>query len=488
MNTKKLSTLIVAATALVMLSSAVAGPNASRLYAASDVATGTPIPIPTIVPTTMSSGTGCAASATKVTWFVGLGAGTDADVIPKEQAWTDNYNKSQTDACVILQVVHNPESYDTLKAEIAAGTAPDIVGPVGKSGRAQFRGAWADISPLAKTTNFDLTKYDPTLLDFLKDDGVQIGLPFALFPGLIYYNKALFDEAKLPYPPHKVGEKYQGKDWTIDTMSELAKKLTVDANGADATDPKFDPKNIKQFGMSTGFAGFRRSSVMFGAAVPYDSQFNAKLPDYYRAYATWYYNAMWKNNFIPTSDYASSDLLAKGNPFSSGNTAMTWSFTWYTCCFDMSKLNWDIAVVPSYNGKITAGMNGDTFAITKGSKNQAAAFKVMSAMVVDKTLSTIYGGIPGNTADREAFFSSMNTRAAPNKIDWNVALEMLKYPDIPNHETYMPNMTKAEALLDTFKVKMEQTPGLDIAKELDKLQSDLDAIFKAAPAAPTAVK
>ncbi|HEU4328160.1 MAG TPA: hypothetical protein VFS21_33800, partial [Roseiflexaceae bacterium] len=104
---------------------------------------------PTLAPTVVSSGEGCAPGAPKVTWYVGLGAGSDADVIPKQTAWVDKFNKSQTDACLILQVVHNPESYDTLKAQIAAGTTPDIVGPTGRTGRASFQGAWQDITPLA---------------------------------------------------------------------------------------------------------------------------------------------------------------------------------------------------------------------------------------------------------------------------------------------------------------------------------------------------
>ncbi len=442
--------------------------------------TATPVPTATIVPTVIAGGEGCSASAAKVTWFVGLGSGTDAPVIPKEKAWVDAFNKSHPDVCLLLQVVHNPESYDTLKAMIAAGTPPDIVGPVGKKGRAQFKGSWADISPLAQAAKFDTSKYDKTLLDFVKDDGVQIGLPFALFPGFIYYNKALFDEAKLPYPPHKVGEQYQGKEWNLDTFTELAKKLSVDAAGADATDPKFDVKNVKQFGLWMGFQSIRRVGALFQPALPFDDKNNAKIPDAWRTAWKWYYDGMWKTSFLPNSDYTGSDLLAKGNPFSSGNVAMTWSFTWYTCCFDMKKLNWDIAVVPSINGKTTAGMHGDTFAIPSGSKNQKAAFTVLSAMVVDKDLSTIYGGIPGNEADRAAFFKTMSDNTAPNKIDWQVALDMLKYPDNPNHEAYMPNMSKAEDRLDKFKTKLEQTPALDVDKEIDQLQADLDALFKAA--------
>jgi multiple sugar transport system substrate-binding protein len=473
MNTKKRSTIILTVLALLMI---LAVPG-SRIVYSQDA---TPVPTPTIPPTVMAGGEGCSASATKVTWFVGLGGGTGANDIPKEKAWVESYNKAHTDTCVLLQVVHNPESYDTLKAMIAAGGVPDIVGPVGKRGRANFQGVWADVSPLAQKAGFDLSKYDKALLDFTSDEGVLVGIPFALFPSFIFYNKALFDEAKLPYPPHKVGEQYQGKEWNIDALKEVAKKLTVDKDGNDATDPKFDAKNIKQFGFWEGFADGRRITPLFGPGTPFDDKHNAKIPDNWRAAWHFYYDSIWKDSFAPNADYTNSDLMAKGNPFSSGNVAMTWTFTWYTCCFDLKKINWDIAVVPSYNGKITAGMHGDTFAIMKGSKVQEAAFKVLSDMVVDKDLSVLFGGIPGKLSDREAFFKTLDENVAPNKVDWSVALEMLKYPDVPNHEAWMPNMLKAEDLFGKFKTKMDQTPGLDLDKEIDQLQSDLDTVFKAA--------
>ena len=345
-------------------------------------------PSPTVPPTVVAGGEGCAATATKLTWYVGLGAGGDADVITKEKDWVDAFNKRQTDACLTLQVVHNPESYDTLKAQIAAGAGPDIVGPVGKAGRASFQGAWADVAALAQGANFDLTKYDPALLDFTKDEGVLVGIPFALFPSFIYYNKALFDEAKLPYPPHKVGEQYQGKDWTLQTMQDLAAKLTVDAAGNDATASNFDAKNIKQYGYFEQSTDARGVAVLFGGGLPYDTADpkTAKIPDNWREAWKWYYDSVWKLHIAPNDDAQNSDLLAKGNPFSSGNIAMAHTHTWYTCCFDLQKLNWDIAVMPSVNGKITAKLHGDTFAILKQSKHQAAAFKVLTQMVVDPDL------------------------------------------------------------------------------------------------------
>jgi len=442
----------------------------------------TPTPLPTPV---LTKGEGCAAGSTKVVWYVGLGAGTQADQIPTEQAWVDKFNKSQSEACVILNVVFNTgmNSYDALKAMIAAGNAPDIIGPVGKMGRASFQGAWADVSALAKDAGFDLSKYDPALLEFTKDEGVLVGIPFALFPSFIYYDKAKFDEAKLPYPPHKVGEKYQGKDWNLDTFTELARKLTVDKSGNDATNAKFDPKNVKQFGFFEQWTDARGVAAFFLGGLPYDvnNMKNAVIPDAWKQAWKWYYDGVWKNNFMPNSDYQGSDLLAKGNVGSSGNVAMWWSHTWYTCCFDLAKTKWDIAVVPVINGKTTAKLHGDTFAIMKASKNQKVAFKVLSKMIVDKDLYVLYGGMPAMVADRPDFFAAFDKKAAPNKVDWTVAEQMVNYPDLPNHESWLPNMVKANDLFTAFRTKMDQTPGLDMDKEIEKLRTDLDAVFKAAP-------
>jgi len=479
MNIRQRTTAVFSA--LMLLAVVVAAPGASIVYGQATQ----PPPTATVPAPVLSTGVGCAPGAPKVTWFVGLGGGTDAPVIPKEQAWVDAYNKSQTFACVIFQEVHNPEARDVLKSMMAAGTPPDIVGPVGKIGRALYKGQWADINPLAKAINFDTSKYDPTLLNFIQDDGVQIGLPFTLFPGVLIYNKDLFDQAKLAYPPHKVGDQYTfpdgtKADWTIDTMSKLAKMLTVDKAGNISTDKTFDPTAITQFGMWMGFTGMRRYTAIFGGALPFDANNNAVIPDSWKAAYQWYYDGMWTSHFMPTDTYMNSDLFGKGNPWSSGNVAMTWSPTWYVaCCYDLAKIHWDMAVVPSYNGKLTAGMDGDSFAIPKGSKNQQIAFKVLSQMVVDPQLPVIYGGIPGDTSQRESYFAALDKQTGTNKIDWNVAIEMLKYPNIPHHESWMPNLLKSETALDAFRAKLGTTPGLDLNKEWDTLKTQLDALFKA---------
>lgn len=463
-------------------------PTAAPVATTAPAGEPTAVPTPTIPPPVLTTAEGCAPNSQQVVWFIGLGAGSQPDDVKKEKAWADKYNKSQTEACVILNVVYNTgsNSYDALRAQIAGGNAPDIVGVVGKAGRASFQGAWADIEPLAKAANFDLSGYDPKLLEFTKDEGVLVGIPFALFPSFLYYNKALFDEAKLPYPPHKVGEKYDGKPWDLATFTELAQKLTVDGKGNDATSPDFDAKDIKQFGFFEQWTDGRGIASMFEGGLPYDEKDPKKavLPKAWQEAWKWYYDGVWKNHFMPNADYQNSDQFGKGNVFSSGNLAMSWVHTWYTCCFDLAKTNWDIAVMPEINGKTTAKLHGDTFAILKESKHKEVAFKVLTTMVTDPDLYQIYGGMPAKVSDRDAFFAAFDKRTAPNKVDWQVAKDMLNYPDLPNHESWLPNITKANDLFNKFRTYMDQTPGVDMDAAIAKLQADLDAVFKEAPAAP----
>ncbi|MDQ6740890.1 MAG: hypothetical protein M3021_11190, partial [Actinomycetota bacterium] len=61
------------------------------------------------------------------------------------------------------------------------------------------------------------------------------------------------------------------------------------------------------------------------------------------------------------------------------------------------------------------------------------------------------------------------------------AQEMLKYPDLPNHESWLPNLIKANDLFAKFRTLMDQTPGLNIDQEIDKLQTQLTDVFKTAP-------
>jgi multiple sugar transport system substrate-binding protein len=217
--------------------------------------------------------------------------------------------------------------------------------------------------------------------------------------------------------------------------------------------------------------------------LPYDPKTKAAVipPDWIAGWK-WFYDGVWNKHFMPTQDYFNSDQFNKGNVFPSGNLAMAWVHTWYFNSFDHAKMSWDIAVMPTINGKTTAKLHGDTFAIMKDCKAQDAAFKALTAMIQDKDLQVLYGGMPAKPEDQAAFFATLDQQFAPNKINWSVAQEMLKYPDVPNHEAWTPNPAVAKNLFDQFRVTMETTPLLDLNAAIAKLKTDLDAAYKAAPA------
>ncbi len=104
-----------------------------------------------------------------------------------------------------------------------------------------FYGQYLDLTPLIEKSGFDTEGLDPALIDMYQtESGAQVGLPFLVFPAVTYYQKEMFDEAGLNYPPAKYGDKYvmpdgSEVDWNWQTVEEIAKILTVDANGNDAT-------------------------------------------------------------------------------------------------------------------------------------------------------------------------------------------------------------------------------------------------------------
>src|SRR5258708_12258029 len=156
-------------------------------------------------------------------WFGGVGTGTNPDQIPIENKVVEKYNASQSDIELKINIVDNKTANDALGTLFAANNAPDIVGPVGFAGANTFTGQWLDLKPLVDKNKVDLKAFPDSLVQlYTTPDGLG-GIPFAVFPGLMYYNADLFDEASLAYPPSKVGDKYKpdGKDvdWSWDTVA-----------------------------------------------------------------------------------------------------------------------------------------------------------------------------------------------------------------------------------------------------------------------------
>ena len=429
----------------------------------------------------------------RIRWFVGLGAGSDEPTFVPQQAIVDQFNASQNEIQLVLEIVDNDTAYDTLATQIAGGNAPDLVGPVGIRGRDSFKGAWLDLQPLMDANNYDLSDFDPAMVDFyrVQEEG-QLGIPFAIFPSFVLYNIDLFDEAGLAYPPHEYGAPYvdaagNEREWNMDTLRELAMELTVDRNGNDATDPDFDTTNIVQFGWMNQWTDPRGVGTFFGSGSLVADDGSAQVPAVWEDAWRWTYAGWWEDWFIPNGPYGGAEFLqGPGGPFSSGNLAMMHNHLWYVATWALGDVNfnWDLAATPSYNGEITSKMHADTFGILKSSKNPEAAFKVLTYLLspeVAPQLLDIYGGMPARISLQESWLNNyFETNFPGQNIDKQVVIDSMEYADNPNHESYMPSFLETTDRYNEFWNRLANEPGLDFDAELAKFKTDLQGIFSAA--------
>ena len=87
-------------------------------------------------------------------------------------------------------------------------------------------------------------------------------------------------------------------DWNYDTVRKIAKMLTVDKNGKDATQAGFDPKNIVQCGFEPQRDDLRGSAPTGGRQLRRRRRQDRPDPDAWAAAWKWFYDGIWTDHFI----------------------------------------------------------------------------------------------------------------------------------------------------------------------------------------------
>ncbi|MEW6226405.1 MAG: extracellular solute-binding protein [Chloroflexota bacterium] len=439
--------------------------------------------------TTAPDGSAPAEGTVEIRWFCCLGGGDAPEQVEVEKQVVEAFNASHPDIHVTFEAVPYAGANDALATEIASGNGPDIVGPVGIGGANAFHGQWLDLAPLIANTGYDLSGFPPDAVDIYKLDEGQVGIPFAIYPSVLFYAKSLFTEAGLAEPPHAYGEKYTmpdgtQADWTYDTVREIAKILTVDSNGKDATQAGFDPASIEQWGFEPQRDDLRGMGAYFGAGMLAGGTdgTTAQIPDAWKAAWTDWYEAMWTDHVSMTGPvFSSPDINPEDYPFFTGKVAMSLNFLWSTYGLEGLEGDWDMGIVPSYNGTVTSAFNADTFRILKDTKHPDEAFEVLSYLLGEASadLLATYGGMPARTADQDAFFAGQD-ETFTQKPDWQVAIDSIQFADNPNFESYMPDYNETLGLVGSggkYTTRWQTEQGLDMAAEFEALRAEIQAIW-----------
>jgi multiple sugar transport system substrate-binding protein len=479
---------------------------------------GTPTPVSLSTPSPARS---CAGS--EVRWLVGLGTGTEPAQIEAERKFVAAYNQSQTCTLLSLVVVPNASAYDVLKTEIAQGHAPDIIGPVGTRGMYGLDGLVLDLRDEMSFQSFDSTAYEPAVMQYLTDDsGAQIGLPYQMYPGFIFYNKDLFARASLPDLPTKVGETYQGRTWDWNELGRIAALLTIDKNGKKSGETGYDRNYVVQYGLAFDWADARRVASCFGGGSFVESDGRtSQIPAVWREAWSWYHDAAWKTEVIIPAHYSAiggqDGWAGRGavamspywpwglNGLYSGYSGNVWEFrgarSWPGApagsntekrVASAAIKGWGMSVMPSWEGQTSSPLDMDSFSILASSKNPDDAFLAMTAIMADIDLRVaLGGGMPARIPDQGAWIAARDAQQAAlfpgNLVDWTVLQEMSRHPAVPSHEAGMPNLTQSLADVAAFyqdlRYGLHDSHGndlpYDVSAELDKLKAKLQTDFDA---------
>jgi multiple sugar transport system substrate-binding protein len=187
---------------------------ATLFFAATIILTGcgtagkTAAPVPTSAPATAAPATQALTPITTnattaaefptsngkilIRWNIGLDIGSNPDQVAIENSVVEEFNKGQNKIYLVDEIISNASASEIISTEMAAGVGPDIVGPVSWIGSNAYYGQWLDLAPYIKSTNYDTSKFDPTIAASYQTDQGTVGLPFAVFPSAFFYNTGLF--------------------------------------------------------------------------------------------------------------------------------------------------------------------------------------------------------------------------------------------------------------------------------------------------------
>lgn len=153
-----------------------------------------------------------------------------ADSVEKKLA--DQFNESHPNIKVTFEPVPGDGYATKLTTSLAAGQAPDVF-LIGEGDYFKYvdKGVVEPLDDYLKAdTSFKTDIFQPDLINMGKINDKLYYLPKDFNPLALWYNKRMFDEAKIPYP---------NDQWTWDDMITAAKKLT-----------KKDGSKVKEFGFN----------------------------------------------------------------------------------------------------------------------------------------------------------------------------------------------------------------------------------------------
>lgn len=312
---------------------------------------------------------------------------------PEFQTLVDGFEAAHPNVTVELKE-YDAANYDTqLTADLAAGSAPDVVTLKVLKTFLTYQGGkqLLDISDVAKDLSDNVSGAD----NYVVDDKTY-AIPYRQDSWLLYYNKDLFDAAGVAYPDGS---------WTWDDYATTAKELTT--NLAAAGSPALGTYQHSWQSTVQGFADAQSPDVDLT-----DGDYSFLKPYYDRVLGLQSAGAQVDYGTVTTNK------LTYQAEFGKQQTAMMLMGSWYVATLlaqqksgDADTFNWGIAPAPQFDSS-TTGMDktpvtfGDptgmaiNAATGKDEKKLAAAKQFMAYVATPEAAKALAGiGIASSYLD-----------------------------------------------------------------------------------------
>ncbi|MFS0612225.1 ABC transporter substrate-binding protein [Lederbergia ruris] len=308
----------------------------------------------------------------ELTWLVR----SDPVVKAWEEKMVKDYEAENPNIKIKLQEVPQDQIDQKLQTMIAGGNVPDVWSANwADSGFATYQGLGAllDLTPYIEKDPDAVEGIDEKLLDIYTIDGKKYGVPILSMGSYIFYNKELFDEAGLEYPPTD----WDDKSWNYDKMIEYAKKLTKNIGD----------KNEQVFGLLNTNHGNRDAWLWGGDLFKKEAYETGDIGEpnvlddpANRQAIQAHYDLIHKHKVSPTQ--SQQDAISQiGSPFLTGRVAMVIDGGWGVRSYQPAEFQWGVAPIPYTVDDRRIPMYVDPWNISAKSKHPDEAWEFIKFLI-----------------------------------------------------------------------------------------------------------
>ncbi|HBM80609.1 MAG TPA: sugar ABC transporter substrate-binding protein, partial [Clostridiaceae bacterium] len=257
---------------------------------------------------------------------------------------------------------HIPTDYETkLSTMIAAKTPPDVA-LLNK----QTALTWSEQNKIYNLKPLIDKDTEIKEDDYLHDSFVRggpdkiVGITPCQEVFAIFYNKDMFKAANVDPLPTKAQDAL-----TWDQFVEVAKKLTLDQNGKNASEAGFDPTKIKQYGVFFETWAWQTFLVLNDAKLLTDDYSKLNLSDPAVAETLQKFADLINVYHVCPSPAQAKTLPAPAVALQSKKVAMDYDGQWIQLDLGVAKTNFDVGVLPKIK-RCTTTLYGEVEAMFQG--------------------------------------------------------------------------------------------------------------------------